>query len=83
MYYRRNSNNNSESINDLPLPPSPKTLSEFEITKNDDYLVDDLNNIKIQLPKLKRAEDNIYVNNQNFAKLHVNTNLNNNSISFN
>lgn len=61
-----------KSINDLPLPPSPETLTALE-NSNDDR-IEDLNNIKLILMKPKRAEDNIYVNNNIPGHMHVKNN---------
>ena len=80
-----NSNNSDEmdykfsrkSINDLPLPPSPETLTTLE--NSDDERIEDLNNIKLILMKPKRAEDNIYVNNNIPAHVHVKNNNPDNS----
>jgi hypothetical protein len=81
-----NNNNNSDemdykfnrkSINDLPLPPSPETLTTLENSNND--RIEDLNNIKLILMKPKRAEDNIYVNNNVPGLVHVKNNNPDNS----
>jgi hypothetical protein len=67
-----------KSINDLPLQSSPETLTTLENSNYD--RIEDINSIKLILMKPKRAEENIYVNNNIPGLVHVKNNNPDNSI---